>query len=205
MDWERRYREGDTPWDKGEASPGLVEFLQQQPLAGSVLVPGCGMGHDVRAIAGQGGIVTGIDLAPTAIATAKQFPSVNREQYELLDFFQLPDRLSNQFDWVFEHTCFCAVDVVLRWQYVNSVVKALKPGGFLLAVFYINPAPDRGGPPYRVSSPQLDKLFGPYFITLKEWQPLKAYPHRIGRERMRLMQLKERPLNRSPEIHGSGG
>jgi hypothetical protein len=26
-DWETRYKTGDMPWEKGEASPGLVDFL----------------------------------------------------------------------------------------------------------------------------------------------------------------------------------
>ncbi|MFM8766042.1 MAG: thiopurine S-methyltransferase, partial [Spartobacteria bacterium] len=49
VDWNTRYVAGDTPWDKGTAHPALVARLQNQPLKGSVLVPGCGAGHDVRA------------------------------------------------------------------------------------------------------------------------------------------------------------
>src|ERR1041385_6675263 len=26
-DWEQRYQTGDMPWEKGEPSPGLVDFL----------------------------------------------------------------------------------------------------------------------------------------------------------------------------------
>ena len=190
MDWEQRYQDGDTPWDKGEASPGLVEFLERQPLTGTVLVPGCGIGHDVRAIAASGGNVTGIDFAPSAIAAARQFPPTNSEQYDIVDFFDLPERYRDCFDVVFEHTCFCAIDVVMREEYVRSVTQALKPGGQLLAVFYINPSPDREGPPHRVSTGELDRLFGPFFNIQTEWQPTRAYPTRQGREQMRLMQLK---------------
>ena len=190
MDWEQRYQDGDTPWDKGEASPGLVDFLDDHPLTGNVLVPGCGMGHDVRAIAAGGATVTGVDFAPSAIAAARQFPTVNGEQYDIVDFFDLPARYRDRFDVVFEHTCFCAIDVVMRADYVRSLTQALKPQGQFLAVFYIDPAPGREGPPHRISTTELDRLFGPSFTTLKDWQPSRAYPTRIGRERMRLMQLK---------------
>ncbi|MEM9568092.1 MAG: methyltransferase [Cyanobacteria bacterium P01_E01_bin.34] len=189
MDWEQRYLDGDTPWDKGEASPGLVDFMERHPLTGSVLVPGCGMGHDVRAIAAGGAAVTGVDLAPSAIASARQFPAVNGEKYDIVDFFSLPERFHNRFDVVFEHTCFCAIDIVMREGYVRSVTQALKPDGYFLAVFYIDPAPGRDGPPHRVSTTELDRLFGPFFTTLEDWQPTQAYPTRIGRERMRLMQF----------------
>ncbi|MEL7085842.1 MAG: methyltransferase, partial [Cyanobacteria bacterium J06597_1] len=106
MDWEQHYQDGDTPWDKGEASPGLMDYLERQSLTGTVLVPGCGKGHDVRAIAASGAIVTGLDFAPSAIAAARQFPTVNGEEYDTVDFFALPERFHNAFDLVFEHTCF---------------------------------------------------------------------------------------------------
>ena len=48
--WESHYQKGENPWDKGEASPGLLDFLQSHPdlMKGSVCIPGCGMGHDAR-------------------------------------------------------------------------------------------------------------------------------------------------------------
>ena len=78
----------------------------------------------------------------------------------------------------------------MREGYVRSVVQALKPRGKFLAVFYIDPAPGRDGPPHRVSTSELDRLFSSDFNTLQDWQPTRAYPSRVGRERMRLMQLK---------------
>src|SRR6266542_6168987 len=55
-DWEARYQSGDMPWEKGEPSPGLVDFLGAQPelRRGTVVVPGCGTGHDVRAWSAAG-------------------------------------------------------------------------------------------------------------------------------------------------------
>jgi hypothetical protein len=53
-DWNAAYEGGETPWDKGYASPPLIEFLNFQPISGRVLVPGCGAGHDVRALAAEG-------------------------------------------------------------------------------------------------------------------------------------------------------
>ena len=80
MDWNRRYIEGDTPWDKGDAHPALGVALAQSALSGRVLVPGCGTGHDVRALAGQGLEVTGLDIAPLALEKARAHPPVGHEQ-----------------------------------------------------------------------------------------------------------------------------
>ena len=71
-DWEHRYQTKDMPWEKGAPSPGLVDFLStaQSLPRGSVCVPGCGTGHDVRAWAGAGFDAFGFDLAPSAIRLA---------------------------------------------------------------------------------------------------------------------------------------
>jgi len=58
MDWESAYVLGETPWDKGFASPPLRWFLRlgQWLPAGRMQVPGCGRGHYVRLLAGLEGI-----------------------------------------------------------------------------------------------------------------------------------------------------
>src|SRR5689334_749848 len=72
--WEGHYQSGDMPWEKGEPSPGLVDFLAAHPALprGTVCVPGCGTGHDVRAWAGAGFHVFGCDIAPSAIRLATE-------------------------------------------------------------------------------------------------------------------------------------
>src|SRR5579859_2043797 len=71
-DWENRYQTGDMPWEKGAPSPGLVDFLSAHPdlPKGTVCVPGCGTGHDVRAWARAGFDATGYDIAPSAVRLA---------------------------------------------------------------------------------------------------------------------------------------
>src|SRR3989475_9895668 len=72
--WETRYQTGDMPWEKGEPSPGLVDFLAAHPQLprGTVAVPGCGTGHDVRALAAAGFTASGFDIAPTALLLARE-------------------------------------------------------------------------------------------------------------------------------------
>jgi SAM-dependent methyltransferase len=188
-DWEARYQEGETPWDKGAPSPGLVDFIALEPVRGRVLVPGCGFGHDVRALAATADEVVGLDLAPSAIKGAARYPRSGNERYELGDLFDLPAPLRGSFDWVWEHTCFCAIDPSMRVPYVEAVFGALKPGGKLIAVFYLDPghdSPDEG-PPFGVSVAELDALFLPHFELVREWLPARAYPGREGREWMRVL------------------
>jgi len=188
-DWEAQYQKNETPWDKGSASPGLLDFLAGERVEGRVLVPGPGAGHDVRALAAQGAEVVGIDIAPSAIKAAESFPKARAERYICGDLFALPQELLGQFAWVWEHTCFCAIDPARRPDYVSAVHGALKPGGHLLAVFYLDPqnASPGEGPPFEVTLPELDRLFLPMFTLIREWLPTRAYPGRENREWMRLM------------------
>ena len=188
-DWEAQYRKGETPWEKGAPSPGLVDFLAQEPVRGRVLVPGCGFGHDVRALAATAEEVIGLDIAQSAIEGAARFPRVGGERFELANLFELPAHLRGSFDWVWEHTCFCAIDPSMHAAYVEAVASALKPGGKLLAIFYLDPghdSPDEG-PPFGVSVAELDALFLPRFDLVREWLPVRAYPGREGREWMRVL------------------
>jgi len=189
-DWEIRYQSGDTPWEKGEAAPPLIEWLAHRELDGRVLVPGCGSGHDVRALARTGANPVGIDIAPTAIQRAAALPRAGEEVYEVANLFVLPEHLTDTFDWVFEHTCFCAIDPERRADYVTGVTAALKPGGHLLAIFYIDPGTDGGGPPFGVSRDEIERLFCGTFEMVTSYVPQAAYPGREGRELVCLLRRR---------------
>lgn len=189
-DWENAYQKRETPWEKGKPHPGLVDFLAETgPLQGNIFVPGCGSGHDVRALSTPENHPLGADLAPFAITKAKSRPALANEEYLLADLFDLPAGFDGRFDWVFEHTCFCAIDPRSRSQYVDVIVRLLKPGGGLLAIFFINPDHDEPGPPYGVSKAELDRFFGPYFHLEQEWVPARTHPGREQRELMRVLRL----------------
>jgi len=190
-DWESRYRTGDMPWEKGAAHPALIAFLKSNPLRGRVLVPGCGTGHDVRALAATADEVVGFDISLSAVTRAKAHPAVGGERYVNGDLFALPPSLRGVFDVVFEHTCFCAIPPERRVDYVSAVATALVPIGILLAVFYLDPGLDPGetGPPFGVTREELDALFGSRFKLVREWMPPATYPGREARETCRLLQL----------------
>jgi SAM-dependent methyltransferase len=191
-DWNAAYKEGDTPWDKGYASPPLIEFLNLQSISGRVLVPGCGAGHDVRVLAAEGVEVVGLDIAPRGINKAETFPVSYDERYELGDFLNLGKQYHQAFDWIVEHTCLCAIDPSEREAYARSVAQALKPDGKYLAIFFREVSDYKGnGPPHPISREQSDALFGDSFDLIKSFVPQKTYPSRaIGAEEVCWMRLK---------------
>jgi SAM-dependent methyltransferase len=182
--WESHYQSGDLHWDKGAPSPGLVDFLAAHPKLprGSVCVPGCGTGHDIRAWAQAGFNVLGCDIAPSAIqlATEKTKAAGIAAKFQLGDF--LRDEPPVLFDLIFEHTLFCAIKLGERDDYVQAVLRWLKPGGDYLAVNYMIVDADEG-PPFPVTRDELWRRFSPHFELVLDWVP-RSYPNRTGRERM---------------------
>ena len=182
--WESTYQSGDMHWDKGAPSPGLVDFLAAHPdlPRGSVCVPGCGTGHDVRAWAQAGFNAFGCDIAPSAIqlATEKTKAAGLAAKFQLADF--LRDDPPFLFDWIFEHTLFCAIKPGERDDYVRAVLRWLKPEGQYLAVNYMI-VEDGEGPPFPVTRDELWRRFSPHFELVADWVP-RSYPNRTGRERM---------------------
>jgi cyclopropane fatty-acyl-phospholipid synthase-like methyltransferase len=182
-DWEGRYQSGDMPWEKGEASPGLVDFLAaRKNLSGkSVCIPGCGTGHDVRVWARAGFAATGLDIAPSAIRLARERTAAAGLEARFLKSDFLHDEPPGPFDWLFEHTLFCAIDPGERDLYTQAAQRWLRPGGQYLAVNYL--IPDTDGPPFGVTREELIERFSPGFVLLGEWVP-RSYPNRTGLELM---------------------
>lgn len=184
-DWEARYQTQDMPWEKGEPSPGLVDFLatHSQLERGTVLVPGCGTGHDARAWAAAGFTVTGYDLAPSAIKLSREKTAAAGLKAEFVQGDFLSDKPARQFDWIFEHTLFCAIDPQRRDDYARAVLRWLKPGGQYLAVNYLLKEGDGDEPPFKTTRAELWERFSPGFVLREEWVP-RSWPKRKGLELM---------------------
>nr|POE86401.1 putative thiol methyltransferase 2 [Quercus suber] len=69
--WEKSWEQGVTPWDLGQPTPILLHLHQTGALPkGRALVPGCGSGYDVAAIACPERYVVGLDISDIAIKKA---------------------------------------------------------------------------------------------------------------------------------------
>jgi SAM-dependent methyltransferase len=181
--WETRYQTQDMPWEKGAPSPGLVDFLATHPnLPGeTVCVPGGGTGHDALEWAKAGFRVYGYDLAPSAVRLSAERAQAAglRADFRLADL--LRDEPPFRFDWIFEHTLFCAIQLEERALYVNAIRRWLKPGGHYLAVNYL--IPDQDGPPFGTTREEIVAMFSPFLELKTDWVP-RSYPNRTGLERM---------------------
>lgn len=194
MDWSKCYRDEHTPWEKGAAAPPLLEWIEDNPgvISGRVLVPGCGLGHDCRALAAhtKASEIRGIDIAPEAIERARTFSVAGNEAFEVADLFSLDQETDGAWDWVWEHTCFCAIQPDRRDDYVEAVRRVLRPEGILLAVFFLDPYDEDhqpgGGPPHGTSLEELHSRFvaSGAFEEIEGYVPTQSYEGREGLERV---------------------
>jgi methyl halide transferase len=189
--WEQRYQEEKTAWDLGMAAPPFASLLQSEdsPISGRIAVFGCGRGYDALLFALYGFEVIGFDFAPCAINDANTLLS-NLKKIDLetnikflqRDIFELPQEFPSYFDYVLEHTCFCAIDPEARSLYPELVKSILKPQGKLIALFFTHNRP--GGPPFGVTTEEIRSLFSPHFY-ISSLQPVtNSIPQRQGEEHL---------------------
>jgi SAM-dependent methyltransferase len=190
--WQDRYDTGNTPWDLGGPSPHFEALLARKPeflTPGHMAVFGAGRGHDAALFAKAGFEVVGFDYAPGAIDSARQRYGA-LAQFEQVDIFALSKPESpwaKQFDYILEHTCFCAIHPTERMLYVKSVLNLLKPGGYLLGIFWEHGNPD--GPPYSTTEQDLHDRFGADFDIISN-EPQVPASDRSGVERLVILRRK---------------
>ncbi|KAI8537159.1 hypothetical protein RHMOL_Rhmol09G0004100 [Rhododendron molle] len=105
--WQKCWEQGLTPWDLGKPTPVLVHLHQTGALPkGRTLIPGCGSGYDVVAIACPERYVVGLDKSDKAHKRAKELTSSspNADCLTFLneDFFAW--KPTELFDLIFDYT-----------------------------------------------------------------------------------------------------
>jgi SAM-dependent methyltransferase len=180
--WSTRYQDKSTPWDLHEPSPALVWALQKFKLPKlRVAVLGCGRGHDAFHFASQGHKTTGFDFSPSALAEAEKLYGQNENlKWVQQDVFNLNADYFEQFDLVFDHTLFCAVDPDKRQSLVKIWERLLTEQGQILGVFFTMPKLD--GPPYGSTEGEIGHRLSAYFRTDFWMRSRVSAPSRMGKE-----------------------
>ncbi len=156
--WDQRYADNATPWDRGAASPALEQWLQQGALSPCrILVPGCGHGHEVAALAQLGFNVVGVDVAPAAVERLTQRLAEAAVHAEVVCADLLSWQPAAPFDAVYEQTCLCALAPGLWSNYERRLYRWLRSDGQLFALFMQTGQP--GGPPYHCEMAQMREVF----------------------------------------------
>ena len=197
-DWDLRYRQGNTPWCKGLAHPLLPDAALPAGYRGRLLVPGCGRGSDVTALAfhAPAAEIIGIDLSPSAVREARArcaaHPGV---RFEVADFLATEEmvRKCGTVERIWEHTCFCALPPSRRPDYVRSVARLLDAGGMLCGVFFLTMEDGGQGPPWNCPIAELTRLFSEWFEIAAPESCTRTFPGREGEEYLVRMTRNSQP------------
>lgn len=165
--WDKCWEEGIIPWDVGGVTPIIAHLAKRGVLPeGRALVPGCGAGYDVLALASPNRHVVGLDISEKALQRAKELAAVSpngqHTEYMNEDFFTwTPPEL---FDLIFDYTFLVAMDPSMRPAVAKRFAELLKPDGELLTLMF--PLDDHvGGPPYAISVETYEELLHPLGFT----------------------------------------
>jgi methyl halide transferase len=190
--WEQRYQAGQDRWDLGCPAPPLINLLNslQAPKPGRIAVLGCGSGQDAMLFSTKGFDVVAFDFAPTAIQRACA-TAQNRgltTQFYQRNIFALEAAFQQNFDYVLEHSCFCAIDPSLRSQYVQVVKDLLKSNGQLIALFYTHHT--ASGQPFGAKPQEILDCFEPHFDRIMFKPAQDSIDRHRGKEHLAIFQRR---------------
>ena len=163
--WEERFQSGLTPWDRGEASPQLLAWLASGALAPCrILIPGCGSGHEVAALANAGFDVTAVDYAREAIVRTRKRLITAGASATVIESDLFAWHPAQPFDAIYEQTCLCALHPDQWREYADLLERWLAPDGRLYALFVQYPRAGAAegaiqGPPYHCDINAMRALF----------------------------------------------
>jgi SAM-dependent methyltransferase len=185
--WSESYRkwvsaETTPAWELNEPAKPLREVVPQIKIPKSrICILGCGLGNDAAFLASLGHIVTAVELSPDALLKAREkHPEGANLKFVEADAFQFAKKFRGEFDIIFEHTFFCAIDPDRRQELVQAWRSLLIEGGHLLAIFYVFER--LGGPPFGTSEWEVRELLSDNFEFLNWTRWKTSIERRMGRE-----------------------
>jgi cyclopropane fatty-acyl-phospholipid synthase-like methyltransferase len=158
--WDASYTAGTpAPWDIGRPQPAFVRLADQDLLTGRLLDAGCGTGENSLLAAARGADVTGVDVAPAAIARARAKASERglTARFEVADVLDL-GRLGLTVDTVIDSGVLHVFGDDDRARYVASLAAVLRPAGACYLMCFSDRQPGTWGP-RRVRADELRAAF----------------------------------------------
>jgi ubiquinone/menaquinone biosynthesis C-methylase UbiE len=185
----------DIPWNIETPPDVLVRLVESEQVKPCKTIDlGCGTGNYAVYLASIGFDVTGIDISPSAIKTAKENAKMKGVKCDFLVADVLGDltEVKETFDFVYDWELLHHIYPQKREKYVENVYRILNPERKYLSVCFSEKDLQFGGSGkyrktqlgtvlYFSSKDELRDLFDPYF-NIKELKTIevmgKTAPHR---------------------------
>jgi thiopurine S-methyltransferase len=174
--WLERWEREETGFHQDEFNPYLRQYWQELHLARDsvVFVPLCGKSRDMQWLREQGYMAIGVELSANAVQAffrensytpqytiLEKFDCYEADGIRILcgDFFDLSkDHLANV-GAVYDRASLIALPPEMRERYVHHLVSILPPATQILLITVDYPQPEMQGPPFSVSSGEVEALY----------------------------------------------
>jgi thiopurine S-methyltransferase len=174
--WLERWDREEIGFHQNEVNPYLCEYWQELHLArGSmVFVPLCGKSQDMLWLRKQGHQVMGVELSNIAVqaffkengynphhVTRGKFAHCEADGIRILcgDFFDLSKDDLAKVSAVYDRASLIALPPEMRERYVRRLANILPPATQILLITVDYPQPEMQGPPFSVSSGEVEALY----------------------------------------------
>ncbi|NIG53289.1 SAM-dependent methyltransferase [Chitinophaga sp. Cy-1792] len=177
--WNERYQHHQTQWDMGMVSPPLKAYADQLTnKATRILIPGGGNSYEAGYLWEQGFTnITVLDIAAAVTDQLKERFAATGIRVLEGDFFAHHET----YELVLEQTFFCALDPLLRIDYVQHMSEMIVSGGKLTGVLF-NRTFSHDGPPFGGNVTEYKELFSQDFELKVMEDCYNSHPARQGSE-----------------------
>ena len=168
--WARTYAATpyrELPWFRAGPKPFVRAAVEEGRVRppGSWLEIGCGAGSDALWLARRGFRVTGIDIAPGAVAAGRERARARGVAVRFVEADVLrPPFPPGAFRYASDNGCFHTLPFRDRPAYAAGVARLLRPGGRFLLSWAAREETARIGPPHRLSVEEVARPMEPHFL-----------------------------------------
>lgn len=175
--WLSRWEREETGFHQAEVNPYLRKHWRELnlPENSAVFVPLCGKSHDMIWLQQQGHPVLGVELSAIAVQsffnengfiphhdTTEKFNCCEAGRIRILcgDFFDLCKDDLADVRAVYDRASLIALPPDMRERYIEHLMRTLPVAANILLVTLDYPQSEMQGPPFAVSSAEVETLFG---------------------------------------------
>lgn len=185
--WKARWEKGHTGWHMNEVYPNLPEYWPKL-LAGAgdtVLVPLCGKSLDLLWLAAQNHKVIGIEVSQKAVEEFFReheidFQESSKGSFNIYrsknlqiwagDFFKMKPAYLPEIDFIYDKAALIALPPAKRKKYAEAILHFCEPDTQILLNAFEYEQDEMNGPPFAVSSDEIEKLYGRRFKISLLWE-----------------------------------
>ncbi len=172
IDFDERYKTGNTPWEIHRPDQSLMEFIKEHKLTPCRAIDiGCGTGSNLIWLAQHSFQATGYDLSPLAIEKARQKAADAGVDCSFINSdFLAEDIPAASFDFAFDRGCFHHIrEHDKRLVFAKKVSDVLCNNGIWLSLVGNRDETREGPGPPKLSATEISKAAELYFeiVSLK--------------------------------------